>query len=234
MGREYNIPTAYALHLNRKHNGLSPKRVQSQVALKEVGLVERRRRCLSLSSGQSMSYSRHFNRDVDAIGGIPRPSHQLYWVSPHPHTWLPGAADDLQTVPFLQAFSIMQNSPNCPLLKVCLEDESCAGQESYFISSCKNIILIPRAKLSLFGNSWDHPASWIRSSCIPQWSQRLGGHSQHLPGPTPWCLWPHFSTSSPIIPLYTLMTQPKASTVQLFKNTCYISCFLITRGQNAR
>ena len=47
--------------------------------------MERGRRCPSLYSGQTMSYSGQFNRDVDTIGGTPRPSHQLYWVSPHPH-----------------------------------------------------------------------------------------------------------------------------------------------------
>lgn len=122
----------------------------------------------------------------------------------------------------------MQNSPNCPLVRVCLEDESCTGQESCFIRSCKNINLFPRAKLSLFGNSG---ITWPREIGHPPVVAETGWPVSTSSSPVPWCLWPNFPTSSPITPLDTHMTQPKASTVQLFKNTCYISCFFITRGR---
>lgn len=84
-------------HLNTKHNVLPPKWVQSQAALIEDNHVGKGRWCPLLYSVQLMSYSGQFKRDLNTFGEIPRPSHQLHGVSPHPYyPWPSGAIDKCQ------------------------------------------------------------------------------------------------------------------------------------------
>lgn len=127
--------------------------------------VERGRRCPCPYSGQPISYSRQLNRDVDTSDGTPRPSHQLQWVSTHHHHLCPRmptphpprSSEAPSQLLSSKHFQLCRTLSTVPWRKYAQRPSPVAGQESYFISTCKNTNLILRAKLDLLSSSWDLP-----------------------------------------------------------------------------
>lgn len=112
-----------------------------QAALTEIGLVERGRRHLGLYSAQLTWHS----GQVRGMWIQLEMSPDLLISPPLPSSLAPRAADGLALAPGLHMFS-GRTHPTLPWPKCAQRMCPAAGKEFYFISSRKNLNLLPRGE----------------------------------------------------------------------------------------